>query len=301
MTKYDVIIIGAGPAGLTAAIYGARYNMKVLVIGKVPGGTISEASKVCNFPTYENITGIELVKKMVEQVRALEVEMKMEEVLDIEKKKNEFLVVTNKEKYSGKKVILATGTQRRKLNLPNEDKLIGHGISYCAVCDSRLYKDKIVGVVGGSDAALTAALLLSEFAKKVYIIYRKDKFFRGEQAWIKEVEKNKKIKCLFNSRVIELIGDKKLNAVKLNDGKKLELDGLFVEIGSVPLDELAKKLKLKFEGMFIAVDKKQKTNVDGVYAAGDITNNPLKQMVTACGEGAVAANSVFMELNKQVY
>ena len=299
MTKeYDVIIIGAGPAGLTASLYAARYNLKVLVIGKVLGGTMGEASKICNFPSYENITGMDLIKKMLSQIKALNVEIKMEEVLDIEKKKNIFHLITTKNKYFCKKIILASGTERRKLNLSNENKLIGHGVSYCATCDSRLYKDKIVGVVGGSDAALTAALLLSEFAKKVYIIYRKEKFFRGEQAWDKEIEKNKKINSLFNSRVVELLGQKKLEGVVLNDGKKLELDGLFVEIGSVPLDELAKKLKLKFEGIFIEVDKYQKTNVEGIYAAGDITNNPLKQIVTACGEGAIAANTAFKELNQ---
>lgn len=297
MKTYDVIIVGSGPAGLTAALYAARYNMNVLVIGKVPGGTIGEASKVCNFPTYENVTGMELVKRMINQIKNMNVEIKMEEVLDIEKKKEGFDVKTNKEKYSARKVILATGTQKRKLNLPNEDKLIGHGVSYCATCDARLYKDKTVAVVGGSDAALTAALLLSEFAKKVSIIYRKDKFFRGEQAWINEVKRKKNIKPIFNSRVVKLLGDKKLEGVELNDGKELKLDGLFVEIGSVPLDELAKGLKLKFEGIFIAVDKRQRTNVDGVYAAGDITNNPLKQMVTACAEGAIAANSAYRELN----
>jgi len=299
MKTYDVVIVGSGPAGLTAALYAARYNMKVLVIGKVPGGTIGEASKVCNFPTYETATGMELVKKMIDQIKNMDVEIKMEEVLNIDKKAKEFLVVTNKAKYSAKKIILATGTQRRKLNLPNEDKLIGYGVSYCATCDARLYKDKTVAVVGGSDAALTAALLLSEFAKKVLIVYRKDKFFRGEQAWISEIKKKKNILPIFNSRVVKLLGEKKLTGVELNDGKKLELDGLFVEIGSVPLDELAKGLKLKFQGVFISVDKKQKTNIDGVYAAGDITNNPLKQMVTACAEGAIAANSVFREISSQ--
>lgn len=294
--KYDVIIVGSGPAGLTAALYGARYNMKVLVIGKVPGGTIGEASKVCNFPTYENVTGMELVKKMVDQIKNMGVEIKMEEVTGIDKGKG-FSVVTNKAKYSCKKIILTTGTQRRKLNLPNEDKLIGYGVSYCATCDARLYKDKVVAVVGGSDAALTAALLLSEFAKKVSIVYRKDKFFRGEQAWVSEVKKKKNITSIFNSRVVKLLGEGKLSGVELNNGKTLKLDGLFVEIGSVPLDELAKSLKLKFQGIFIAVDKKQKTNVEGIYAAGDITNNPLKQMVTACAEGAVAANSAYRELN----
>jgi len=299
MTKeYDIIIIGAGPGGLTGALYAARYNLKVLVIGKIPGGTIGEASKVCNFPSYENISGMELVKKMIEQIRNLNVEIKQEEVIDVEKKGKEFNVVTNKNKYSCEKIILATGMQKRKLNLENEDKLIGHGISYCATCDARFFKDKIVGVVGGSDAALTGALLLSEFAKKVYIIYRKDKFFRGDYIWIDKVKKNKKIESLFNSQVAEFIGEKKLTGVILNNGKKLELDGLFIEIGGVPNTKLAKQLKIKLEEEYIKTDFMQRTNINGIFAAGDITNNPLKQMITACAEGAIASNSAYIEIKE---
>jgi len=296
MKTYDLIIIGAGPAGLTAALYAARYNLKVLVIGKLPGGTIGEASKVCNFPSYKNITGLELVKKMVEQIRNLKGEIKMEEVLEIDNKGKEFSVITNKEKYFARKIILATGTQKRKLNLINEDKLTGHGISYCATCDARFFKDKIVGVIGGSNAALTGALLLSEFAKKVYIIYRKDKFFRGDRKWIDNVEKNKKIEPIFNLRVVKLIGRNKLEKIKLNNNKELKLDGLFVEIGGVPDIKLAKQLKIKFEKDYIKTDFMQRTNINGVYAAGDVTNNSLKQMITACAEGAIAANSAYEEI-----
>jgi len=293
--KYDLIIIGAGPAGLTAAIYAARYDLNTLVIGKSAGGLAVEAHEVCNFPSYGKIKGFELMTKMVGQVKKLKVEIKLEEVLDINKKK-EFEIITNKNKYFTKKIIIATGSERKKLNIDREKELVGKGINYCATCDAGFYKDKIVGVVGGGNAALTSALLLSKFAKKVYIIYRKDKFSKAEPAWRTEVEKNKKIIPLFNSVVTKLIGKEKLEKIELKNKKELEVDGLFIEIGSIPSVVLAKKLGMKTAEEEIIVDRKQKTNVKGVFAAGDITNNPLKQIITACAEGAIAADTAYEEL-----
>ncbi|MFH1151877.1 MAG: FAD-dependent oxidoreductase [Nanoarchaeota archaeon] len=295
MDSYDLIIIGAGPAGLTAAVYAARYKLNILVIGKVPGGLMGEAHEVCNFPTYDKITGFELVKKMVEQVKKLDVEIKSEEVLDI-KKSEGFQIVTGKNKYSAKKIIIATGSKRRSLGVEREEELTGKGLHYCATCDAGFYKDKIVGVAGGGDAALTAALLLSKFAKKVYIIYRRDKFLNAEPTWVEEVRKNKKIEPMFNSEIIELIGKDKLEKVKLKDNREVVLDGLFVEIGGVPGCVIAEKLGVKMKNNYIIADKNQGTNADGVFAAGDVTDNPLKQIVTACGEGAVAGYSVYKEL-----
>ena len=294
MKKYDLIIIGAGPAGLTAAIYAARYKLNVLIVGKLFGGIMTESYKVCNYPGYKNITGFELAKKMLEQAKELGVEIKQEEVYDVKKG---FEVITNKNKYSAKKIILAVGSERKKLQLENEKKFMGKGISYCATCDASFYKDKIVGIVGGSDAALSSALLLSKMAKKVYIIYRQEKFLKAQPAWVEEVKKNKKITSFFNSSITQLIGKERLQEIEINGKKKLGVDGIFVEIGSVPNIELAEKLKVKTnsEG-YIVVDKKQRTSVAGVFAAGDITDNPLKQIVTACGEGAVAANSAYGEM-----
>ena len=294
MKKYDLIIIGTGPAGLTAAIYAARYRLNVLVIGKLFGGIMSEAYKICNYPSYENISGFELAKKMLEQVRKLKVEIKQEEVFDIKKG---FEITTNKNKYSAKKIILAMGSERKNLQLENEKKFMGKGISYCATCDANFYKDKIVGIVGGSDAALSSALLLAKMAKKVYIIYRKEKFYKAQPVWTEEVEKNKKITPIFNSTITKLIGEERLQKIEINSKKKLDVDGIFVEIGSVPNIELAEKLKVKINSEnYIVVDKKQRTSVAGVFAAGDITDNPLKQIVTACGEGAIAADSAYREL-----
>jgi len=280
MEKYDLIIVGAGPAGLTAAIYAGRYQLKTLVVGKLPGGLAGEASEVCNFPSYESIGGVELMMKMMGHVKSLGIEIKQEEVDDIIKGK-EFKVVANKKEYSAKKIILAIGCERRRLQLENEKEFIGRGISYCATCDAGFYKEKTVGIVGGGNAALSAALLLSDFAKKVYIIYRKDKFSKAEPSWVKKIKK-KNIINLFNSNVTKLIGKDKLEKVEINNEKVIDMDGLFIEIGSVPNVELAEKLGLEMEEKYIAVDKKQNTNVKGVLAAGDITNNSLKQIITAC-------------------
>ena len=295
MKKYDLIIIGAGPAGLTAAVYAVRYKLKTLVIGKFPGGLAGEAYEVCNFPSYGKILGFQLMKKMIEQVKEIGVEIKMQEVSDINNK-NGFEVITYKEKYFSKKLVLALGSERRMLQLENEKEFIGKGVSYCATCDSAFYKEKVVGIVGGSDAAITAALLLAKHAKKIYIIYRKDRFSKAEPIWIEQLEKEKRITPLFNSVVTKLIGKGKLEEVEINEKEKLKVDGLFVEIGSVPNIELAKKLKLKLEKDYIVVDKEQRTNVAGILAAGDVTNNSFKQIITACAEGAVAAKTIYEEL-----
>lgn len=294
---YDLIIIGAGPAGLTAAVYSARYKLKTLVLGKLHGGLISEAYEVCNFPTYDKIKGFEIAMKMTEQVKKLGVEIKAEDVKEVKISEGGFLIKASSE-YRAKKIIIATGTERRKLNINREGEFTSKGISYCATCDAPFYKDLVVGVVGGSDSALTAALLLSEYAKKVYIIHRKDKFDKAEPSWIELVEKNEKITALFNSNVVELKGKNKLEGIKLDNGQEIKIDGLFIEIGSVPSEKISNQLGLKKENGFIETNKKQETNMKGVFAAGDVTANPLKQVITACAEGAIAAFSAFEEIKK---
>ncbi len=295
MKKYDLVIIGAGPASLTAAIYAARYKLDVLIIGKIIGGLATEAYEISNFPTYDKIKGIELMLKMINQTKKLGVEIKLEDVLDI--KKN-FRIITNKGEYSAKKIIIATGLERRKLGIDREKEFIGKGISYCATCDSGFYKDKTVGVIGGGNSVLTSALLLAKFAKKVYLIYRREKF-SAEPIWIEEIQKNKKIITIFNSTITKLIGKNNLEEIELTKKKKLKIDGLFIEIGGAPGIALTKKLGVKITNKNeIIVDKNQKTNLNGVFAAGDITNNPLKQIITACAEGAIAADSIYKELIK---
>jgi thioredoxin reductase (NADPH) len=297
---YDLIIIGAGPAGINAAVYASRYRLKTLVFGEAVGGLVGEAYEICNFLTCFRLKGLELAKRMAEHARQEGVEIVNEKVKEIKKKNRLFEIKTNGKNYEARKIIIATGTEKKKLDLKNEDKLLGKGISYCATCDAPLYKNKVVGVVGGSDAALTSALLLAEYAKKVYIIYRRDKFYRAEPAWIEVVEKNKKIKSMFNLEIKELIGAEKLKAVKLSNNKVLGLDGLIVEIGGFPRKELALQLGTRVDNEgYVITDKNQRTNVEGVFAAGDITNNPLKQIITAASEGAVAAFSAYRELQKE--
>jgi thioredoxin reductase (NADPH) len=297
METYDLIIVGAGPAGLNAAIYAGRYKMKTLVLGEIPGGLASEAVKICNLIGYKQITGMELAQRMEEQVRNLGVEIRYEKVTAISKKEL-FEVQANTSLYSARKIILAMGSEKRKLNLKKIDEFLGKGISYCATCDAAFYQGKVVGVVGGGDAALTSALLLAEHAEKVYIIYRREKFFRVEPSWAEAVDKNEKIEKIFQANVIELVGEKKLEGVKLDNGQELRLDGLFIEIGGTPNTKLAQQLKVELEEGHIKVDKERKTNVPGVFAAGDITNGPLKQIITAAADGAIAATSAHNELKK---
>lgn len=295
--NYDIIIIGAGPAGFSAGVYSARYRMKTLILGELSGGLASEAHKVCNFPSQEEISGFELMNKMKSQVKNLGVEVKPEKVLSIEKK-DLFVVKTRKGEYLGKKLILATGSVRKKLELEREKELTGKGVSYCATCDAGFYKDKVVGVVGGGNAALTSALLLAKYANKVYVIYRRDKLCKAEPAWIEEVKKEGKIEVIYNTNVTKLIGEEKLEEIELNKKDKLKVDGLFIEVGSVPQIKLAEELGVEIDCEYIRVDKEMKTNVAGIFACGDVTNNPLKQIITACGDGAVAADSAYREIGK---
>lgn len=296
---YDLIIVGAGPAGLTAAIYAARYKLSCLVIAETIGGRAAEAFEIKNFPSYEKISGIELMEKIRKQTECLGVEIKNERVDKIKKEKGYFVVKTTEKDYLAKKIILANGLEKKRLGLEKEDKFLGKGVSYCAVCDAPFFKNKKVAVVGGSDSALAAASLLSRFANKIYIIYRKEKFFRAKPAMVEEVRKNKKIKAIFNVTVTKLLGEERLKAIELSNKKRIAVDGLFVEIGASPNVELAKDLGIELENGYIKVDEMQRTNVKGVYAAGDITNRPLKQIITAAAQGAVAATTAYEELKEK--
>ncbi len=300
MDKYDVVILGAGPGGLGAAIYCARYGLKTIVIGRLLGGYAAEAHLVENYLGFKSIPGIGLCQKFREHAEGLGVKVLLGvDVVSVKKSGKGFEVGTSENrKYSCSAVVVALGTQRRKLECPNEDKYIGKGVSYCASCDAAFFYGKTVGVVGGSDAAGMTALMLSEHAKKVYIIYRKEEI-RAEPINKKRIEQNRKIEVICNSTVRELKGANRLESVMLDiNGKasELKLDGLFIEIGSVPTTVIFKDLGIEVtqEG-YIKVKEDMSTNVTGVYAAGDITtaSNGFRQIITAVAEGAVAANSIF--------
>lgn len=298
---YDLIIVGAGPAGLTASIYASRYKINHLVIGEIPGGLISEAHNVCNWPGEAEIGGYDLTTKIKDHAEKLGAQiMLMEKVIEIKKENDIFVLKTeSQKKLEAKNILLTIGTKHRTLGLFEEKKYIGKGLAYCATCDAMFYKDKTVGVVGGGNSALTAALYLSEVAEKVYLIVRGDKF-NGETVWMDHVVNNKKIETIFNSGIQKLNGENRLESIDLIDGKNLKIDGLFIEIGTEPDELLIKQLDLKTDKGYIMVDKEQRTNIEGVWAAGDISTNSagFRQVITACSEGAVATFSIFSSLQK---
>jgi thioredoxin reductase (NADPH) len=297
---YDLAIVGGGPAGLTAAIYAGRYKMNTVVISGSLGGTITLAHMVCNYPGFIEISGMELMNKITEQVEALDVPIYYEKVMKIEKEGNIFIVNTDIRTLKAHKVILALGNIRRSLGLEKEKELIGKGISYCATCDAGFFKNKVVGVVGGCDAAVTSALVLADVASKVYLIYRKDKL-RAEPAWADLAFNNQKIEILYNTEVTELLGETKLTGVKFQTGESKELDGLFIEIGSVPNTDMLKNLKVEVDNYgFIKVDRSQRTNIQGLFAAGDITDSTdLKQVITSEAQGSIAAFQAYKEIKKE--
>ncbi|MFH1823325.1 MAG: FAD-dependent oxidoreductase [archaeon] len=294
---YDVIILGLGPAGLSAALYCARYKLKTLIIGELIGGMTTYAHKVENYPGIDEISGMDLIKKMHAQLKKYPIDIKQEQIIGAKKGK-EFVVKTKKDEYRSKAIIFAAGTERKKLNLPGAEDFIGKGLSYCAICDAPLFKNKVVVVIGGSDAAVMDSIMLSQHAKKVYLVYRR-KELRAEPVWIDEVLSNKKIEVIYDEELKKIIGSKVVEKIKLNR-RELEVSGVFVDIGSVPSTVLIKKLGLKTDKCdYIITDANRKTNVDGVFAAGDCIETPLKQIITACADGAIAATSAFKFLKRK--
>jgi thioredoxin reductase (NADPH) len=264
---YDVAIIGAGPAGYTASIYASRYKLSNIIIGESFGGQTAEATYIENFPSYINITGGDLMGKIRDHALHYGVEDIFDKVKTITGKAGNFKIRNGHVKnISAKTIILTLGAKSRKLGVKGENKLLGKGVAYCTTCDAPLFKDKVVGVVGGSDAANTSSLYLSDLAKKVYQIYRGQKL-RGEQVWVDQVMKDPKVTVIFNTNVTEIKGKEKLESVKLDkpfeNSEELKLDGLFIEIGSKPVTVLSAKLGLKLDDTGkIVVGPDQKTNID---------------------------------------
>lgn len=291
---YDIIIIGAGAAGLTAALYAYRYNLNTLLISKDIGGVTLEAHSIENFPGYKGITGIELIKQWVDHIKSLKVEIQLDDVVNIEKQKDNFVITTkNGKKFQSKTVILALGMKRKHLNIEDEDKFLGKGVSYCATCDGPLYKNKIVAVIGGGDTALMDAQFLVEHAKKVYIIHRRDEL-RAEPKREEQIKKNKKVEIIYNTNVKEIKGKDFVSSIVLDNKTELKVDGIFIDVGFIPSIDIIKKLNVRCdEHDYIIVNNKQETNIPGLFAAGDITFNSLKQIITAAAEGAIAAFSAF--------
>ncbi len=299
-SPYDVLIIGQGAAGFSAALYAARYQMKSVIFGEKFGGETAIGGMIENYPGYSAIDGFELMVKMKEQVEKYNVDVVDEGVEVLSRGEDCFEVRTEETVYQSNAVILAVGRERRKLGVPMEEEWTGKGVSYCSVCDAPLYRDQVAAVVGGGNAAVEGAILLAKYATKVYLIYRGESFFRPEPINIQRLGEMSNVETLFSTRVSELKGQDGLEGVVLNtrhDGAvELALDGLFIEIGADPRTTLAQGLGVELNGQGeVMVDKMMRTNVRGVFAGGDLTDasGSLKQTITAAAQGALAATSAY--------
>ena len=301
---YDVIIIGAGPTGMSAAIYTARRMMKTLVISKNIGGQMIWASEIANYPGVNTIGAFELAQNMSQQVKKLGVEIKTDEVKKITKQADGvFKIDCGKDSYQSKTIIVAMGLEPKQLNLSRENELVGRGVSYCANCDGPLFKAKSVAVVGGGNSALDAAEVLSKIATQVYLIYHKPKF-KGFESLVVKVEAQKNITVMLDSDVAEIIGDQKLEKLKIRHNiskniQEIDVDGLFIEIGHKPKTEILADLVERDSKGQVVVDLSGKTSHDGIFAAGDVTQSEYKQIIIGCGQGAVAALAAYKYLQEK--
>ncbi len=299
MEIYDVIIVGAGPAGLTAGIFALRRELKTLIISKDIGGQINLAHKIENYPCFLEISGMELAEKMRNHYEYLGGRMILDEVVEIKKRDNLFEVHTlYGKKFLTKTVILAIGRVHRYLGVPGEKELIGKGVSYCYTCDGPFFKNKVVAVVGGGDSAFRAAEFLSDIAEKVYLIHRRDSF-RAEESIVKKVKEKSNVEFILNSVVKEIKGENKVESiiienVKTKEIREIKLDGVFIEIGFEVRSKMIGKIGITTNKRGeIVVDKNCSTNIKGIFAAGDCTDIEHKQIITACAMGAIAALSAY--------
>lgn len=298
---YDIIIIGAGPAGLTSAIYARRSNKKVLVLEAMSyGGQLINISDIENYPGYEHINGVDLATKLYDQAINLGAEILFEKVIDIKIDDKVKEVITSDNKYKGKTVIIATGSENRKLGLANENELIGKGISYCATCDGNFYKDKTVAVVGGGNTALIDAIYLSNIAKKVFLIHRRNDF-RADYKYVEEIKFKNNVELILNHTITEIIGHNKLESIEItnqnNQTKELlNIDGLFVAIGQIPNNDFLKEIIELDENGYIISEDGVHTNINNVYVAGDTRIKELRQLSTATSDGAIAATTAIKEM-----
>lgn len=298
---YDLIIIGAGPAGITASVYAARKGMKLLVISEDIGGQAAWSGDIENYTGYQFITGPELAAKFEEHMRKYNIQLKENEEVKEIKKKEELIisVKTDKGSYEAKTAIIASGKRSRELDVPGEKEFKNRGLTYCATCDGPLFAGKEVAVIGGGNSALDATLQLMNIAKHIYLINITSSL-GGDAVMREKVEKSKKVSILNNSQVMEVSGDKMVSGIKVKraeEEKRLSVQGVFVEIGLIPNSEFAKDLE-KNELGEIKVDSYNRTDIPGIFAAGDVTDLPEKQIIVAAGEGAKASLGAFKYLSE---
>lgn len=302
---YDLIIIGAGAAGMTAGIYASRYQLKNVIIGDLVGGLTTEAHKIYNWPGEPGVSGFELTKRMADHVAQSGGSIITDQVTEvIQAADHTFTVkIRGGKSLTCKRILFTSGTKHRKLDLANEEAFLGRGLAYCATCDGPFFKDQVVVLVGGGNSVISAAMYLADLASQVYIVCRAPAL-KGEPAWREELLKRPNVTAIYDTNVVGLVGEEKLEAVTLDkphDGQTdLPTNGLFVEIGLLPQTELFKNLGGETDAAgYIVVNGDMSTNVMNAYAAGDSTNasNNFHQIVTACGEGAVAADSIYKSLS----
>ncbi len=296
---YQIIIIGAGPAGLTSALYALRANKKVLLLeAKAYGGQILTANSVENYPGIEKISGVDFADQLYHQVEKLGVEIKYETVLRVESDKT---VITNNGKYQADAIIIATGASNRKLNIEREQEFVGKGVSYCASCDGTFYKNKIVAVNGGGNTALDDALYLSGIAAKVYLVHRREEF-RGENKTLEELKKKENVEFILNANIVSLNGKDHLESITLKDQsentREISVDGLFIAIGQEPKNEIfSNVVDLDDKGYILSEDGVH-TKTEGIYVAGDTRVKLLRQLTTAVSDGSIAATVAIREMAK---
>lgn len=291
---FDCIIIGAGVAGMTSALYLKRAGIDVMIIEKnYVGGQINKTNIIENYPGFQKIDGPTLSLTMENQLKALDIPIIYRTVLDIVDNNELKNIKTDKETYKAKAVVIATGKTERKLGIPLENELTGHGVSYCATCDGNFYKTKEVAIVGAGNTAMEEALYLSNICSKVYLINRTSLFSKADNILLEKVKNKENIDIITDSVVTTLLKKNQiLSGIILNNVKKLDINGLFIAIGSVPDINFTKNLNLKTENGYIIVDNRMETNIKGIFAAGDIIKKDLYQIITAASDGAIAANSV---------
>ncbi len=308
MENWDIIIIGAGSAGLAAGIYAVRSGLKTLILDeKLAGGAITDAPIVVNYPGFSQISGGELAEKMTTQCRKLGATIHdLEPVTGLEFAGDKKIVKTSRAAYEAKTVILSTGSHYREIGVKGEKEYRGRGVSYCGVCDGPFFKDKRVLVIGGGNSAATTILYLSGIAAEVIVTHRKSSF-RAEEFLVKEIASKSNVKVFWNTEVQEIKGNRQVTSVTLIDNianktMDLAVDAVFVQIGEAPNSQLAKSSGIDTDDHgHVKVDVLQKTNIQGVYAAGDVTNHPVKQVGTAVGQGITAALEAYGYIRRPYY
>jgi thioredoxin reductase (NADPH) len=308
MTVWELVIVGAGSAGLAAGIYGSRSGLRTLVVEeKIAGGTTTDAPLVENYPGFQSVSGFELAQKMVTQAKNAGVTIReFETATSLDLKTEPKVVKTNKAAYTTMTVVIASGSHYREIGVPGEKEFRGRGVSYCAICDGPLFSGKRLLVVGGGNSALITTLYLAGIAADVKIAHRRETF-RAEEALVRALKEKRNVEILWNTEVKQITGEKLVNKAlllnnKTREKKDLSVDGVFVQVGEDPNGQLAKEAGVAVdEDGYIIVDMLQRTNIAGVYAAGDVTNHPVKQVGTAVGQGITAAMEAYGHVRRPYY